>query len=105
MLQPSGGRCCLNSKRNSNRLNLSFHAKVRFTHRRNEWMAALNNRFRPRFGVFRLRGYSLMFGMSPALVMPGIKPAIEIEIGTVDLQIGQSGHALQGIQSLWQEYG
>jgi hypothetical protein len=30
-------------------------------------MAALNKRFRPRFGVFRLRGLSLMFGMSPAL--------------------------------------
>src|SRR3979409_1206059 len=30
-------------------------------------MAALNNRFRPRFGVCRLREFSLMFGMSPAL--------------------------------------
>ena len=48
-------------------LNLSSHAKVRSTHSRNEWMAALNNRFRPRFGVFRLRGFSLMFGMSLAL--------------------------------------
>ena len=27
-------------------------------------MAALNSRFRPRFGVFRLRGFSLIFGMS-----------------------------------------
>jgi hypothetical protein len=54
-------------KLNRSRLNLSSHAKVRSTHSRNEWMAALNNRFRPRFGVFRLRGFSLMFGMSPAL--------------------------------------
>src|SRR3979490_1249998 len=35
-------------------------------------------------------------------VMPGIKPAIEIEIRAVDFQIRQSGHALQGVQSLWQ---
>jgi hypothetical protein len=41
-------------------------AGVRSTHSRNEW-AALNNRFRPRFWVFRLRGFSLMFGMSPTL--------------------------------------
>src|SRR5208283_781376 len=47
--------------------NLSSHAKVRSTHSRNEWMAALNNRFRPRFGAFRLRGFSLTFGTSPAL--------------------------------------
>src|SRR5208337_2117539 len=38
-------------------------------------------------------------------VMPGIKPAIEIEIRAVDFQIRQSGHALEGVQSLWQEYG
>ena len=72
-------------------------------------MAALNNGFRPRFGAFRLRGFSLMFGMSPALKialrMPGIKPAIEIEIRAVDFQIRQSGHALQGVQCLRQEYG
>jgi hypothetical protein len=30
-------------------------------------MTALNNRFRPRFGIFRLRGFSLTFGASPAL--------------------------------------
>src|SRR5664279_6223000 len=38
-------------------------------------------------------------------VMPGIKPAIEIELRAVNYQIRQSGHALQGVQSLWQEYG
>src|SRR5271167_1211200 len=38
-------------------------------------------------------------------VMPGIKPAIEIEIRAVDVQTRQSGHALQGVQSLWEEYG
>src|SRR5271170_781886 len=37
-------------------------------------------------------------------VTPGIKPTIEIEIRAVDFQISQSGHALQGGQSLWQEY-
>src|SRR5277367_1850310 len=38
-------------------------------------------------------------------VMPGIKPAIEIEIRAIDFQIRQSGHALQVVQSLWQKYG
>src|ERR1700733_6871530 len=38
-------------------------------------------------------------------VMPGIKPAIEIAIRAVNLQIRQSGHALQGVQSLREEYG
>src|SRR5208337_2574198 len=38
-------------------------------------------------------------------VMPGIKPAIEVEIRAVDFQIRESGHALEGVQSLWQEYG
>src|ERR1700719_2259916 len=38
-------------------------------------------------------------------VMPGIKPAIEIEIRAVNVQIRQSGHPLQGVQPLWQEYG
>ena len=38
-------------------------------------------------------------------VMPGIKPAIEIEIRTVDFQVRQPGDALQGVQSLWQEHG
>src|ERR1700749_4630444 len=37
-------------------------------------------------------------------VMPGIKPAIEIEMRAVNVQIRQSGHPLQGVQSLWQEY-
>ena len=38
-------------------------------------------------------------------VMPGIKPAIEIEIRAVDFQIRQSGHALQGVQSVRKEHG
>src|SRR5271157_5240620 len=37
-------------------------------------------------------------------VVPGIEPAIEIEIRTVDLQIRQSGHALQGVQSVRKEH-
>ena len=38
-------------------------------------------------------------------VVPGIEPAIEIEIRAVDLQIGQSGHALQGVQSVRKKHG
>src|SRR6202453_1052722 len=37
-------------------------------------------------------------------VVPGIKSAVEIEMRAVDVQIRQSGHPLQGVQSLWQEY-
>jgi hypothetical protein len=37
-------------------LKLVLSRKVRSTHIRNEWTAALNTRFRPRLGVFRLRG-------------------------------------------------
>ncbi len=32
-------------------------------------MAALNNRLRPRLGRLRLRGFSLMLGIIPALKM------------------------------------
>src|SRR5208283_1233435 len=38
-------------------------------------------------------------------VVPGIEPAVEIEMRTVNLQINQSGHALQGVQSLRKEHG
>src|SRR6202021_3755895 len=38
-------------------------------------------------------------------VVPGIKSAVEIEMRAVNVQIRQSGHPLQGVQSLWQEYG
>ena len=38
-------------------------------------------------------------------VMPGIEPAIEIEIGAVDFQIRHSGHMLQGVQSLRKKHG
>src|SRR5271166_5944144 len=38
-------------------------------------------------------------------VAPGIEPTIEIEIRTVDLQIGQSGHTLQGVQSIRKKHG
>ena len=37
-------------------------------------------------------------------VVAGIKSAVEIEILAVNVQIRQSGHPLQGVQSLWQEY-
>src|ERR1019366_2051814 len=37
-------------------------------------------------------------------IVPGIQATIQIEIRTVDLQIGESGHALQRVQSLWQEH-
>ena len=38
-------------------------------------------------------------------VTPGIKPAIGIEMRAVKVQIRQSGHPLQGVQSRWKEYG
>ncbi len=38
-------------------------------------------------------------------VVPGVKSAVEIEMRAVNVQIRQSGHPLQGVQSLWQEYG
>ena len=38
-------------------------------------------------------------------VVPGVKSAVEIEMRAVKVQIRQSGHPLQGVQSLWQEYG
>src|SRR5882724_2524314 len=57
----------MRSKRSNNRLNLSSQAKVRSTRIRNVWMAALKKRLRPRFVVLRLRGFSLMLGIMPAL--------------------------------------
>ena len=38
-------------------------------------------------------------------VVPGVKSAVEIEMRAVNVQIRQSGHPLQGVQSLWQEFG
>lgn len=38
-------------------------------------------------------------------VVPGVKSAVEIEIRAFNVQSRQSGHVLQGVQSLWQEYG
>src|SRR3954452_2263229 len=38
-------------------------------------------------------------------VVPGIEPAIEIEIRTADFQIRQSGYALQGVQSVRKKHG
>src|SRR5258708_29055661 len=38
-------------------------------------------------------------------VVPGVKSAVEIEMRAVNVQIRQSGHPLQGVQSLWQENG
>ena len=38
-------------------------------------------------------------------VVPGVKSAVEIEVRAVNVQIRQSGHPLQGVQSLRQEYG
>src|ERR1017187_6605956 len=37
-------------------------------------------------------------------IVPGIEATTQIEIRTVDLQIRESGHALQRVQSLWQEH-
>src|SRR5215831_16042260 len=51
--------------------NLSSHAKVRSTRILKAWIAALNNRFRPRLGVLRLRGFSLTLIGSRALAAYG----------------------------------
>src|SRR5262249_49551533 len=59
----------MRSKRSSSRLNLSSHAKVRSTRIRNAWIASLKKRFRPRFVRLRLRGFSGMLGIKPALKM------------------------------------
>src|ERR1700676_136232 len=37
-------------------------------------------------------------------IVPGVEPAIQIEVRATDLQIGKSGHALQFVQSVRQEY-
>ena len=68
-------------------------------------MAALNNRFRPRFAVFRLRGLPVarvFVGVwdEPHVedrfaVVPGIKSAIETEIRVIDFLINQSGDAFR----------
>src|SRR6266851_3968683 len=50
------------SERSSNRLHLSSHANVRSPRSRNACIAALNHRLRPRLGLVRLRGFSLMEG-------------------------------------------
>src|SRR6266853_1782192 len=55
-------RCWIRSKRSRSRLHLSSRAKVRSTRIRNAWMAALNQRFRPRLGCLRFRGFSGMLG-------------------------------------------
>src|ERR1700733_526850 len=38
-------------------------------------------------------------------VVPGVKSTVEVEIRAVNVKIRQSGHALQGVQSLRQENG
>src|SRR3978361_2289857 len=38
-------------------------------------------------------------------VVPGVKYAGALAMRAVNVQIRQSGHPLQGVQSLWQEYG
>src|SRR5712692_10701800 len=61
----------MRSNRSSSRLNLSSHAKVRSTRILNAWMASLKKRVRPRLVVLRLRGFSGMLGMRPALKIAG----------------------------------
>jgi hypothetical protein len=48
----NGCKRTFNDLRSNSRLNLSSHAKVCSTHRRNAWMAALNSRLRPRLVVY-----------------------------------------------------
>ena len=37
-------------------------------------------------------------------IVPGVESTIQVEVRTVDLQIRESGHALQRVQSLWKEH-
>src|SRR2546427_1691162 len=62
----------MRSNRSSSRLNLSSHANVRSTRRRNAWIAALHSRLRPRLVPLRLRGFSLMLGIRSALKMGAV---------------------------------
>src|SRR5919108_3282301 len=95
----------MRSKRSSSRLNLSSHAKVRSTRILKAWRAALNNRFRPRLGVLRLRGFSLMLGITPRIedhlpIASGITAAIEVAIGSAEVQPHLFGHLLQRVEAL-----
>jgi hypothetical protein len=57
----------MRSNRRSSRLHVSSHVQVRSTRVLHAWIASWNNRFRPRFVVFRWRGFSVMFGIIPAV--------------------------------------
>ena len=37
-------------------------------------------------------------------IVPGVEPAIQVEVGTLKVQIRESGHALQRVQPLWQKH-
>src|SRR5271157_848160 len=37
-------------------------------------------------------------------IVRGVEPAIQVEVGTLKVQIRESGHALQTVQPLWQEH-
>src|SRR5208337_2597552 len=37
-------------------------------------------------------------------IVPGVESAIQVEVGTIKVQIRESGHALQRGQPLWQEH-
>src|SRR5271166_2850964 len=37
-------------------------------------------------------------------ILRGVEPAIQVEVGTLKVQIRESGHALQAVQPLWQEH-
>ena len=70
---------------------------------------SLNNRLRPRLGRLRLRGFSLMFGIIPALKIAlrlrrRIEATIEIEIRAFETQARQLGHPFQGLQPLGEQH-
>ena len=94
----------MRSKRSSSRLNLSSHAKVRSTRRRNAWMAALNNRCARAwwFAVARIfvdvRDHARI--ENALAIVRGIKAAIEVELGASQVQPDLLGHLLQGVQTL-----
>ena len=37
-------------------------------------------------------------------IVPGVKPTIQVEVRAIGFQIRESGHALQRVQSFWQEH-
>ena len=99
----------MRSNRNSSRLNLSSHAKVRSTRMRNAWMAALKKPLAPALGRLAVAGILWDIGDQAGIenalpIVRGIKATIEVEIGAPQVQPNLLGHLLQTFQALGKEY-